>query len=439
MKESGKFPGAKKNKKDDIKEETKEDKKDKIEKEEKESRKLTNENKEVSKKSSEMSEEERKNKIEQLEKQKEETQGFLQKGAIQEEINMLKDNFNGTKEEYREYIAKERERKLEDYKKEKTKKQEQEVEEKTQKEKQLQEDIKNAPSDKLEQYKIIQENNPMLDEYHVGIRSPKDIKTWEEAIKDEESFSWGDYTKEDAIHDLEKGTITIYSSYPIEQGTFVSTSKSQAEEYAGGKGNKVYTKEVPLEEVAWINGDEGQYAKRSKTKVDDNRLNKNAEEGVRKDIKTFLSGKKDYEGSREEFINDLSNNWDIDREIVEDILHEENVKHPRLFKSERGSNTEEHYKEQLKILDNELRKEKTNNIQYNVERAYKNKVDVNEFVLENAKYGINTKDSEKAYENARQKHIESQNKREEMLKKAYKQYIKEHPNSKITFEDFRKW
>lgn len=78
-------------------------------------------NKETIKESNkkEMTEAERKQKIEQLEKQKEETQGFLQKGAIQEEINMLKDNFTGTKEEYREYISKEQEKRLAEYQKEK--------------------------------------------------------------------------------------------------------------------------------------------------------------------------------------------------------------------------------------------------------------------------------------------------------------------------------
>ena len=70
------------------------------------------------KKSNELSESDRKKKIEELEKKKEETQGFLQKGAIQEEIDMLKDNFTGTKEEYREHLSKEREKRLQDYEKE---------------------------------------------------------------------------------------------------------------------------------------------------------------------------------------------------------------------------------------------------------------------------------------------------------------------------------
>ena len=57
---------------------------------------------------------------------------------------------------------------------------------------------------------------------------------------------------------LKDNKITIYSSNSIDQGAFVSTSKIQAEQYSGGK--KVYEKTVPLDEVAWINGDEGQFA-----------------------------------------------------------------------------------------------------------------------------------------------------------------------------------
>lgn len=114
---------------------------------------------------------------------------------------------------------------------------------------------------KEKQLDIINKTNPMNDEYHVGIRNIDDIKTFDEVINDEESFVWGDYTKEDALRDLQKGTVTVYSSYPIENGAFVSTSKIQAQEYAGGQGSKVYSKTVPLNEIAWINGDEGQYAK----------------------------------------------------------------------------------------------------------------------------------------------------------------------------------
>lgn len=129
-------------------------------------------------------------------------------------------------------------------------------------------EIQESTPQKRQQYEIIKQTNPMLDDYHIGIRSPEDIKTFNEVINDDESFAWGDFSKEDAQQALKQGKVTVYSSYPIEQGVFVSTSKIQAQEYAGGNGSKVYSKEVPLEDVAWINGDEGQYAKLPNSKTD---------------------------------------------------------------------------------------------------------------------------------------------------------------------------
>ena len=113
---------------------------------------------------------------------------------------------------------------------------------------------------KEKQLDIIKKTNPMLDDYHTGIRKLEDIKTFEEAIQDEDSFSWWDYSKEDAEKDLKRNKVRIYSSYAIKNGTFVSTSYQQALDYAGGDISKVHSKEVLTDEVAWINGDEGQYA-----------------------------------------------------------------------------------------------------------------------------------------------------------------------------------
>ncbi len=120
------------------------------------------------------------------------------------------------------------------------------------------ESIQDNLSHKNAQLDIINQTNPMLDDYHVGIRSVEDIKTWEEAMQDDESFVWGDFSLEDAQKALESGKITVYSSYPIQNGGFVSTSLNQAKDYAGG--GKVYSKEVDLDAVAWINGNEGQFA-----------------------------------------------------------------------------------------------------------------------------------------------------------------------------------
>lgn len=117
---------------------------------------------------------------------------------------------------------------------------------------------------KKKQLEIIQKENPAPDDYHTWVRSQDDIKTFDEVIDDDESFVWGDFSKEDAKRALENGYITIYSSQPIKNGVFVSTSKNQASDYAGS--GKIYQKQVSLQEVAWINGDEGQYAKLPDTK-----------------------------------------------------------------------------------------------------------------------------------------------------------------------------
>ena len=129
------------------------------------------------------------------------------------------------------------------------------------KEEKLQADISNATKLQNAQYEIIQKSNPMFDDYHVGIRSPKDIKTFAEVIDDMDSFNWGDFTKEEAQNALKRGKVRVFSSYPIKNGVFVSTSYQQALDYAGGNPNGVHSREVALESVAWINGDEGQYAK----------------------------------------------------------------------------------------------------------------------------------------------------------------------------------
>lgn len=125
---------------------------------------------------------------------------------------------------------------------------------------------------KQKQLDAILAGNPMLDDYHVGIRTIDDILTYAEAIEFEEPC-YPDWTLNDAKKAINDGYITIYSSYPIQNGTFISPSKAMAWEYAGGQialpksggiqylgQTKLYSKQVPLDNVAWINGDEGQYA-----------------------------------------------------------------------------------------------------------------------------------------------------------------------------------
>ena len=114
---------------------------------------------------------------------------------------------------------------------------------------------------KKKQLDEVLKTNPMTDDYHVGIRTLEDVKTFGEVLNDKESFEWGDFSREQAKEAFKKGTITVYSSKDIKNGTFVSTSYQQALEYAGQNKNKVNSKEVSIYDVAWINGDEGIMAK----------------------------------------------------------------------------------------------------------------------------------------------------------------------------------
>lgn len=105
---------------------------------------------------------------------------------------------------------------------------------------------------------IIQDTNPMLDEYHRWIRSTKDIKTFEEVLDDPESFVYWDFSRDDAYEAYLNGKVTVYSSKPLENWVFVSTSQNMARDYAWG--GKIYSKTVDINDVAWLDWDEGQLA-----------------------------------------------------------------------------------------------------------------------------------------------------------------------------------
>ena len=122
--------------------------------------------------------------------------------------------------------------------------------------------IQYSISNKEKQLDIINKSNPADDEIHTWIRSTDDIKTFEEAFFEDGEYSGmdPDYTEEMANDSLKSKEITIYSSYPIENGVFVSPSQMEASQYAGGDSSKLYSKTVNINDVAWIDGAEGQYA-----------------------------------------------------------------------------------------------------------------------------------------------------------------------------------
>ena len=125
--------------------------------------------------------------------------------------------------------------------------------------------------EKEAQFKVIEENNAMTDDVHTGIRKPSDIKSPAEAFKttiDEDSdYLYPDFTKADGEKALSTGKITVYSSKPIDQGGFISPSKMMASDYAGG--GKVYSQVVDINDVAWIDSNEGQMAKITRGEIMD--------------------------------------------------------------------------------------------------------------------------------------------------------------------------
>lgn len=88
----------------------------------------------------------------------------------------------------------------------------------------------------------------MRDDYHTGIRTVNDIRTYAEAWQDEQRHhdcpDWGDFTHAQALEALNKGA-------------FVTTSFTHALQYAGADAKGVKTACVPLDAVAWIDLDQG--------------------------------------------------------------------------------------------------------------------------------------------------------------------------------------
>lgn len=200
------------------------------------------ESKKIEKKNSELTEEERKNKIAELEKKREETQGFLAKGAVSEEIEMVKGGFD-SKEEYHKYLDEEHAKRIKEYEQEKKER------DKIRMSQQKQEDDRG--------YKMAHrpsEDGPTADDLtkskEGSFTIPKDFYNHPEHYFDMSK----DYNKESfnalkEIHGNPDATITIYRATPgntINEGDWITLSKSYAnhhkETWLGGKGNVVELK-----------------------------------------------------------------------------------------------------------------------------------------------------------------------------------------------------
>lgn len=120
------------------------------------------------------------------------------------------------------------------------------------------------PLTKAQKAERIIKSNPMVDDYHTGIRNADDILDFNEArqftlddIGDVSSYP--DVTQEILDNAAKTRKIRLYSSRPFSVGSFVSPSKMQAKDYAG-KG-KIYEGVFDIDDIAWLNADEGQIAR----------------------------------------------------------------------------------------------------------------------------------------------------------------------------------
>ena len=119
-----------------------------------------------------------------------------------------------------------------------------------------------ADQRKAAQFDIIQNSNAAEDDYHTWIRSASEIKTLSETLADPEWAEYDeydpDYTRQMAENAVKNGKVAVYSSYPIGNGVFVTPSRMEAESYSAN--GKVYSKTVNVDDVAWIDPTQGQYA-----------------------------------------------------------------------------------------------------------------------------------------------------------------------------------
>lgn len=139
---------------------------------------------------------------------------------------------------------------------------------------------------KEKQWTLLQKVQKMHDDVHAGIRSEKEIHTFEEFAIDNADDNldiYPDFTQKDVDKALKEGKITIYSSYPIKEGTFCSPSAMCAKDYSSD--GKIYSKVVGLNDVAWLSDMcQGEYAPVEDTKKTEKK--KVTEDEFKKDYKT---------------------------------------------------------------------------------------------------------------------------------------------------------
>ena len=177
---------------------------------------------------------------------------------------------------------------------------------------------------KQKQLDIILESNPAPNTYQTWIRSVDDIKTLAETLEDsdwqEETIN-PDLTRTDIQNAIDSGKIKVYSSYPIENGVFVSPSKMEAESYSGN--GQVYEKEVDINNVAWIDPTQGQYAEAYSSDTLDGIYSSDDISALQRDL---YNRHKNGEITNEEYLKETDKLWEQANEEYGSFPQGENAK-----------------------------------------------------------------------------------------------------------------
>ena len=115
-------------------------------------------------------------------------------------------------------------------------------------------------SHKQKQLEIIEKFNPRdntLSSSHTWIDSVDDIHTYDEVANPNEDVT-PDFKANDIQNVLDTGEMIVYSSHPIEKGTWVTPSLMEAQNYA--ENGQIYSERISTNDVAWVDNIQGMYA-----------------------------------------------------------------------------------------------------------------------------------------------------------------------------------
>lgn len=114
------------------------------------------------------------------------------------------------------------------------------------------------------QWEIIQKTNPKEEGTNsTWVDKPEDAKTFYEVNHKDSDYPFNenysdDWTVRDKMNVEATGKITVYSSYPIEDGNWVTPSKEEGLSYAGS--GKLYSATMDPRDIAWVDAGQGQVA-----------------------------------------------------------------------------------------------------------------------------------------------------------------------------------